>query len=86
MQPDQPKSITSRSLEENLEYFRLGAAIGAMGFAIVAFGSFVMPMEHPELMTLAIWGVSLPLGTGLLAVVLGEWGVALMGGIMTFLG
>ena len=86
MQPEPQKSITSRSLAENLEYFRLGAAIGVIGFAIVAFSSFAMPMEPPTLTTLILWGISLPLGTGLLAVILGEWGVALMAGIMEFLG
>lgn len=89
MQPEQQHSTaspTTRSREDILEHFRLGAVMGLVGFAIVAFSSFVMPMEHPELTTLVLWGISLPLGTGLFAAVLGEWGVALMGGIMTFLG
>ncbi len=90
MQPEQQHStasqMTPRSRKDILEHFRLGAVIGLMGFAIVAFSSVVMPMEHPDLTTLAIWGVSLPLGTGIFAAALGEWGIALVGGIMTFLG
>ena len=90
MQPE-PQDLTvsqpaSRSRAEILEHFHLGLLIGLMGFGVVTLGSFAMPTDHPSLTTLAIWGISLPLSTGVLAAALGEWGVTLAGGIMELLG